>query len=337
MIVQVMVIDDERAMRESVSQWLSLADCEVTSFSDSTLALSKIEPHFDGVVVTDLKMPALDGMGVLDAIMEIDPDIPVVLITGHGDINSAVDAMRNGAYDFIEKPFQPERLLSTIKRASEKRQLVLQNRQLRQRAESSRSLEERLLGECASIRKIRQDILQFAGVDVDVLIVGETGTGKEVVARALHDFGHRKMQSFKPLDCGALPQENTEQLLFGSAESTQPQGVFEQANGGTVFLDEVTNMPLTQQIKLLRVLEQREVQRIGESSPRSLDIRVVSAANASLDKCIADGEFRTDLFFRLNTLEIRMPALRDRDDDCVMLFEHFATSAGAAYQLVAST
>jgi len=333
MIVQVMVIDDERAMRESVSQWLSLADCEVTSFSDSTLALSKIEPHFDGVVVTDLKMPALDGMGVLDAIMEIDPDIPVVLITGHGDINSAVDAMRNGAYDFIEKPFQPERLLSTIKRASEKRQLVLQNRQLRQRAESSRSLEERLLGECASIRKIRQDILQFAGVDVDVLIVGETGTGKEVVARALHDFGHRKMQSFKPLDCGALPQENTEQLLFGSAESTQPQGVFEQANGGTVFLDEVTNMPLTQQIKLLRVLEQREVQRIGESSPRSLDIRVVSAANASLDKCIADGEFRTDLFFRLNTLEIRMPALRDRDDDCVMLFEHFATSAGAAYQL----
>jgi len=264
MIVQVVVIDDERAMRESVSQWLSLADCEVTSFSDGTLALSQIKPQFDGVVVTDLKMPAL-------------------------------------------------------KRASEKRQLVLQNRQLRQRAESSRSLEERLLGECASVRKIRQDILQFAGVDVDVLIVGETGTGKEVVARALHDFGHRKMQSFKPLDCGALPQENIEQLLFGSVEATQPQGVFEQANGGTVFLDEVTNMPLAQQTKLLRVLEQREVQRVGEASPRSLDIRVVSAANASLDKCIADGQFRTDLFFRLNTLEIRMPALRDRDDDCVSM------------------
>ncbi|MFK8080441.1 MAG: sigma-54-dependent transcriptional regulator [Granulosicoccus sp.] len=332
MNLRVVLVDDERAMRESISQWLSLADCKVESFSTSQEALTQVNDKFDGVVVTDLRMPTVDGMGVLRAVMEIDRDIPVVLITGHGDVNSAVDAMQHGAYDFIEKPFQPERLLSTVKRAGEKRELVLQNRQLLQRAESGRSIEERLLGECASVRAIRQNIANFADVDVDVLIIGETGTGKEVVAHALHDFSTRKNSSFKAVDCGAIPQHLIEQALFGSSDNSNCAGPFEQAEGGTVFLDEVTNMPAEQQIKLLRVLEQREVQRIGESTTRELNIRVLSAANASLDKHVSAGEFRNDLLFRLNTLEIRLPPLRERDDDCILLFEHFASRASANYQ-----
>lgn len=332
MSLHVLLIDDERTMRESISQWLSLADCNVECFSDSEAALACVTDRFDGVVVTDLRMPNVDGMGVLRAVIDIDPDIPVVLITGHGDVNSAVEAMQHGAYDFIEKPFQPERLSSTIKRAGEKRELVLQNRQLLQRWESGRSIEERLLGECASMKAIRENIIQFADVDVDVLVVGETGTGKELVARALHDFSQRNKQSFKVIDCGSISQNNIEQSLFGSTDAGVVAGPFEQAQGGTVFLDEVTNMPAEQQVKLLRVLEQREVQRIGENSTRALDIRVLSAANASLDKHVSDGEFRNDLLFRLNTVELRLPPLRDRDDDCVLLFEHFAKSASASYQ-----
>ncbi|MFK7858720.1 MAG: sigma-54-dependent transcriptional regulator [Granulosicoccus sp.] len=332
MNLRVLLIDDERAMRESISQWLSLADCSVESFADSQDALIHVTDHFEGVVVTDLRMPTVDGMGVLKAVMDIDSDIPVVLITGHGDVNSAVDAMQHGAYDFIEKPFQPERLLSTIKRAGEKRELVLQNRHLLQRAESGRSIEERLLGECASIRTIRKNIIQFADVDVDVLIIGETGSGKEVVAHALHDFSSRRTASFKAVDCGAIPRNLIEQALFGSSDEGIAAGPFEQAEGGTVFLDEVTNMPAEQQVKLLRVLEQREVQRIGESNTRDLNIRVLSAANALLDQHVSDGDFRSDLLFRLNTLEMRLPPLRERDDDCVLLFEHFTSRASANYQ-----
>lgn len=332
MNIRVLLIDDERAMRESISQWLSLSDCNVECYASSQKALTQITDQFEGVVVTDLRMPTVDGMGVLRAVMDIDHDIPVVLITGHGDVNSAVDAMQHGAYDFIEKPFQPERLLSTIKRAWEKRELVLQNRQLRQRALSGSSIEERLLGECAGIRTIRQNIINFSDVDVDVLIIGETGTGKEVVAHALHDFSTRKSGSFKAVDCGSIPQDLIEQALFGSSDANIAVGPFEQAEGGTVFLDEVTNMPADQQVKLLRVLEQREVQRIGEIRTRDLNIRVLSAADAALDILVSDGTFRTDLLFRLNTLEIRLPPLRERDDDCILLFEHFASRASANYQ-----
>jgi len=329
---RVLFIDDERAMRESVAQWLSLADCSVECFARGTDALELITHELDGIVITDLRMPELDGMGLLDAILNIDPDIPVVIITGHGDINSAVEAMQNGAYDFIEKPFQPERLLSTIRRAAEKRELILQNRQLRKRAESGRSIEERLLGNCACMRKVRTDIAQFSDVDVDVLLIGETGTGKEVVARALHDFSARKSQPFKALDCGSIPDDQVEHSLFGQSDKALHTGPFEQANGGTVFLDELSNMPVSQQVKLLRVLEQREVQRIGENSVRPLDIRVLSAVNASLDESLSSGDFRRDLLFRLNTLEMRLPPLRERDDDCVLLFEHFVGTASATYQ-----
>lgn len=334
---RVLFIDDEKAMRESVAQWLSLADYCVESFASGQDALEHIDSDFEGVVVTDLRMPKLDGMAILMNIMNIDTDIPVVLITGHGDINSAVEAMQNGAYDFIEKPFQPERLLSTIKRATEKRELVLQNRELKRQTQSGRSIDERLIGDCASMRKVRSDVKQFSDVDVDVLLIGETGTGKEVVARALHDFSNRGQASFRAVDCGSIPSDQIEQSLFGQSAPQARPGPFEQANGGTVFLDELSNMPVEQQVKLLRVLEQREVQRIGENTARALDIRVLSAANESIDTSLNTGDFRNDLLFRLNTLEIRLPPLREREDDCVLLFEHFVAMASAAYDRQAPT
>lgn len=328
----VILIDDERAMRESIAQWLDLADCSVRTFADAQEALSLIHTDFDGVVITDLKMPAIDGMGVLDAVIAIDRDIPVVLITGHGDVNSAVEAMRVGAYDFIEKPFQPERLLSTIKRAGEKRDLVLQNRRLVQRASMGRSIEERLIGDCAAIRTIRAQITEFAAIDVNILLIGETGTGKEVIARCLHEFSPRIDKPYRAIDCGALPAERIEHSLFGELGSENNRGPFELAKGGTVLLDEVTNMPLEQQVKLLRVLEQREVQRVGEHDTQSLDIRLVSAANSSLAQLIDQQKFRTDLYFRLNTIELQLPPLRERDDDCILLFEHFSQRAAQLHK-----
>lgn len=327
-----LLIDDERAMRESIAQWLELADNDVTTFADSRTALASITPDFKGVVVTDLRMPGLDGMGVLESILDIDDDIPVVLITGHGDVNSAVDAMRRGAYDFIEKPFEPERLLSTINRACEKRDLVLQNRALRKLADTGRSLEERLLGECSAIRRMRDEIAQFASIDVNILLVGETGTGKEVIARCLHDFSKRAREPFVAIDCGALSRERIEESLFGESGADGDRGPFERARGGTVLLDEVTNMSPDHQVKLLRVLEQREVQRVGDVLPHSLDIRLVSAANSSLDRALADEGFRKDLYFRLNTIEMKVPPLRRRDDDCILLFEHFIRQASQRYQ-----
>lgn len=332
MNVNVILVDDERAMRESIAQWLTLADCSITTFSDSAEAVSHVTPDFPGVVVTDLKMPGIDGLGVLESVMAIDPDIPVVLITGHGDVNSAVDAMRQGAYDFIEKPFEPERLLSTIHRASEKRDLVLQNRALRQQAVRSNSLEESLIGECPAMRQIRADIRQFAAIDINILLVGETGTGKEVVARCLHDLSSRHEKPFNAIDCGALSAERIERDLFGEAGSRSSPGPFELAQGGTVFLDEVTNMPPDQQIKLLRVLEQREVQRVGASEANTLDIRLLSAANSTLSDVVANGHFRKDLYFRLNTIEMTLPPLRHRDDDGVLLFQVFTKKACQLYQ-----
>lgn len=318
-------------MRESISQWLNLADHEVVSFADSQLALRQISEQFNGVLVTDLKMPGIDGIGVLQAVMKIDADIPVVLITGHGDVNSAVEAMQQGAYDFIEKPFEPERLLSTIKRAAEKRSLIIQNRLLREQADTGRSIEERLVGDCAAIRRIRADIARFSTVDVNILLIGETGTGKEVIARCLHDFSNRRDKAFKVIDCGAIPGDRIAEELFGTENGTSQAGPFELADEGTLLLDEITNMPINQQVTMLRVLEQREVRRIGDSSSRPIDVRLVSAADSSIKLSIENNAFRSDLYFRLNTLEIYLPPLRERDDDCVLLFEYFTRKASQLY------
>ena len=329
----VLLVDDERAVRDSVSQWLGLADRKVQAFARAEEALATIGPDgFDGVVVTDLKMAGMDGMALLEAVLAVDREIPVVLITGHGDVAGAVEAMRVGAYDFIEKPFRPERLLSTIDRALALRALVLQNRALRAGAGVVAALEQRLIGDCAAMRRVRGEIRNLAPVDVNVLIVGETGTGKELIARALHDHGPRAAHPFRAVDCSVIPDGRTELELFGDTGSGGP---FELAHGGTVLLDEVVNMPTAQQVKLLRLLEAREVRPVGASEPRPFDVRLVSAANDALDAALADGAFRTDLYYRLNAIELRVPALRDRGDDATVLFEHFVRLAAIAFERAA--
>ena len=332
----VVLVDDERAMRDSISQWLELADRPVEAFPDARSALARIESEgtrFDGIVVTDLKMAGLDGMGLLDALRALDGDIPVILITGHGDIESAVRAMGAGAHDFIEKPFRPERLLSTIERALETRTLVLQNRSLRASIVAGSALEHRLLGECEAMRRVRREIVNLAPVDVDVLIVGETGTGKELIARALHDHSLRAAHAFRAIDCSAIPDGHAETELFGEAARDDGRpGPFELASGGTLLLDEIVNMPVAQQAKLLRALEEREVRRVGESEARAFDVRLVTAANDGLDAALENDGFRKDLYFRLARLEIRVPPLRERGDDTMLLFEHFARRAAASFE-----
>jgi len=327
---RVLLIDDERAMRESLSQWLELAGYQVSAHADGAKALRTLGADWPGVVVTDLRMARLDGLAVLDAVRALDVDLPVVMITGHGDVQSAVEAMRRGAYDFLEKPFQPERLGDSVARGLEKRALVLENRALRRRMEHERALEQRLLGECGAVQRLRTDIENFAGVDVDVLLIGETGTGKEVVARALHELGQRRHGAFHALDCGAIAGSRVEHELFG--ESGGEPSPFELADGGTLLLDEIANMPNEQQTRLLRALESREVRRVGEPTARPFDVRVISTANAGLKAALDSGDFRRDLYYRLNTIELTLPPLRDRSDDALLLFERFAHRAASVHE-----
>jgi two-component system C4-dicarboxylate transport response regulator DctD len=327
----VFLIDDERAMRESITQWLELAGLAVKNFETGAEALEGIDAHFNGVIVTDLRMAKLDGMAVLQAAREIDSELPVVLITGHGDIASAVQAMQEGAYDFIEKPFQPERLTTAITRALKTRSLVLKNRSLRARVATEAGLEKRLLGECDAIHRIRGDITKLADLNVDVLLIGETGTGKEVVARCLHDAGPRSEASFRTIDCSSIPAERIETALFGEVGDNERASPFELATGGTLLLDELVHMPVDQQAKLLRVLEEREVQRVGDHRARPFDVRLISTADETLVNALETGRFRKELYFRLNAIEICLPPLRQRGNDVSLLFEHYVYQAAETY------
>lgn len=328
---RIVLIDDDRAMRESITQWLTLADFHVDAFGNANDALSQLNQDFQGVVVTDLKMASMDGMDVIKTVQNIDSGIPIILITGHGDINSAVTAMQLGAYDFIEKPFEPERLLNTIVRANEKRHLVVQNRILQQQVNSGPDLQQRLLGSSEVMRKLRSDIAEFSQVDINVLLIGETGTGKEVIAQCLHDFGKRAAKPFQAIDCGAIPADGFEIDLFGSAGVEGQTGQLMMANNGTLFLDEILNMPPAQQVKLLRVLQTGEIRPVGEAVSTALDIRVISAASEDLQTALKEERIRPDLYFRLNTIELIIPPLRERADDALLLFEHFTNNAAKIF------
>ncbi len=331
-IKKIFLIDDERAVRDSISQWLSLADFEVESYSNGAEAVRSLSADFQGVVVTDLKMQNFDGMEVIKQTMKVDIDIPVILITGHGDINSAVRAMQLGAYDFIEKPFEPDRLLSVVKRATEKRHLIVQNRMLQKRVNSAPIMEQRLIGESAPMKQLRKNIAEFAQIDINVLLIGETGTGKEVIAHCLHDFGNRAGKPFHAIDCGALPSDRLEVDLFGTSGDEGKKGQLALADHGTLFLDEILNIPVSQQVKLLRFLQSREIRPVGESANSAIDIRVISAANDTIHNAIKEDEFRSDLYFRLNTIELKIPPLRERGNDVVELFDHYANKAAQTYQ-----
>ncbi|WP_417695440.1 sigma-54-dependent transcriptional regulator [Roseibium sp.] len=334
----VLLVDDESDLRHSLAQGLELTGHRVVATGAPEEALQHVNRGFYGVLVTDIRMPGFDGFEVMRRAMEIDPALPVVLITGHGDVPLAVEAMRAGAYDFMEKPFSVGHLASVAERAIEKRRLVLENRILREDLADRSGLESRLVGRSPSMERLRQMVLALAPTDADVLILGETGSGKDVVARALHDEGPRKGKAFVALNCGALPAEIIESELFGhekgafTGASGQRIGKLEYAHGGTVFLDEIESMPLELQVKLLRVIETRSIERLGSNKSIDLDVRFIAASKEDLEKAGQEGRFRLDLFYRLNVVTVPIPPLRDRLEDVPLLFQHLAIEARARYR-----
>lgn len=335
---KIYLVDDDTEMRTATVQWLELCGFSVRSFPDAVSLLEFVEDSVDGIVVTDLKMPKMDGMTLLARLRTVDADLPVVLITAHGDVQMAVEAMRLGAYDFIEKPFDPERLLDVVQRACEKYRLILENRDLRRQLSQPLGIEQRLIGNSTVLRRLRDEIEDVADTDAPVLIQGETGTGKEVVARCLHEFGSRGKGKYVAVNCGAIPDNMFESELFGhergafTGADRQRIGRFEYAQGGVLFLDEIGSMPLPLQVKVLRALQEREIIRIGSNEPKPLDVRLISATNQDLPAACQARTFREDLYYRINVVEIRVPPLRERGDDVLLLFDYFAGQAAQAYQ-----
>ncbi|ELF6208443.1 sigma-54-dependent Fis family transcriptional regulator [Pseudomonas putida] len=334
MLNSVIVVDDEASIRSAVEQWLSLSGFSVQLFARAEECLAHLPQHFPGVIISDVRMPGMDGLQLLERLQSEDPDLPVILLTGHGDVPMAVEAMRSGAYDFLEKPFTPQHLLGSLRRALEKRQLVLENRRLHEQADLKSRLEGTLLGMSQGLQQLRRQVLELASLPVNVLIRGETGSGKERVARCLHDFGPRAGKPFVALNCAAIPESLFEAELFGheSGAFTGAQGKrigkLEYANGGTVFLDEIESMPLAQQAKLLRVIQEQKLERLGANQSISVDLRVIAATKPDLLEEARAGRFREDLAYRLNVAELRLAPLRERREDIPLLFEHFARAAG---------
>lgn len=333
MLNSVIVVDDEAPIREAVEQWLTLSGFTVQVFSRAEACLAQLPDAFPGVILSDVRMPGMDGLQLLAELQAKDRDLPVILLTGHGDVPMAVDAMRDGAYDFLEKPFTPERLLGSLRRALEKRALVLDNRTLHEQADHRSRLDATLLGMSPTMQTLRRQVLDLSPLPVNVLIRGETGSGKEMIARCLHDFGSRADKPFVAVNCAAIPESLFEAELFGheSGAFTGAQGKrvgkLEFAHGGTVFLDEIESMPLAQQVKLLRVIQERRIERLGSNQSIEIDVRIIAATKPDLLDEARAGRFREDLAYRLNIAELRLPPLRDRREDIPMLFSHFSRQA----------
>ncbi|WP_445253723.1 sigma-54-dependent transcriptional regulator [Ochrobactrum sp. MYb379] len=336
MNIPVILVDDDKALRRATRQTLELAGYEVQDFGSATEALPAITAAFEGVIVTDVRMPKIDGLELFARIQAIDIDLPVILITGHGDIPMAVQAIQNGAYDFIAKPFAADLLVHSVLRAAERRKLVLENRRLRELADDAQN-NMPLIGQTPAIENLRRTIRDIADTDVDVLIAGETGSGKEVVAQLLHDWGSRRKGNFVALNCGALPETVIESELFGheagafTGAQKKRVGRIEHASGGTLFLDEIESMPPATQVKLLRVLEMREITPLGTNEVRPVDLRVVAAAKIDLGDPLQRGDFREDLYYRLNVVTLTIPPLRERRDDIPLLFSHFLARAARRF------
>ncbi len=335
--LSIFLIDDDKDLLRATKQTLELAGFKVSAFSVASEALGALNADFAGAVVSDIRMPQIDGLQLFDRVRKEDEDLPVILITGHGDIPMAVKAIQDGAYDFITKPFATDRLVQAVKRAVEKRGLVLENRALRRAADQARD-DLPLIGQTPTMERLRRTLRQIADTEVDVLVTGETGSGKEVVASLLHRWSRRASGNFVALNCGALPETVIESELFGhepgafTGAQKKRVGRIEHASGGTLFLDEIESMPPSTQVHMLRVLEMREVTPLGTNEVRPVDLRVVAAAKVDLGDPEQRGDFREDLYYRLNVVTISIPPLRERRDDIPLLFGHFAERAASRFK-----
>lgn len=334
---RVLFVDDEEALRVSYAQVLVLAGFDVRTTADAESAQSLAAQWAPSVVVSDVRLPGMDGMSLLQVLHAKDPSLPVALITGHGDITMAVNAMRAGAYDFIEKPFFAERLVELVRRAAEQRRLLQENQRLRAELQEATGIGRFILGQAPAMRALRQLITQVADTRADVLIHGETGSGKEMVARALHEFSARRGKPFVALNCAALPETVFESELFGyepgafTGAVKRRVGKIEYASGGTLFLDELEGMPLSMQAKLLRVLQERRIERLGSNTGIPVDVRVIAATKEDLLALAKQERFRADLVYRLNVVNLALPALRDRRQDIPLLFQQFVIESADKY------
>lgn len=324
----ILVIDDEEITRDSCRQILSGNRCRVTEAEDGYKGLDLIKKESFDTVILDLKMPGLSGMDVLKRIKENNPETIVIVITGYASIDSAVAAMKSGAYDFLPKPFTPDELRVVVKRALEKRKLLMDNLYLQQELKSSTEL-DMIIGHSKAIRKIHDLVRKVGPTGSTVLISGESGTGKELVSRAIHKHSARSNKPFVTVDCSTLVENLFESELFGHVKGSftgataTKHGRLELANGGTVFLDEISNIGISLQAKLLRSIQEREITKVGSSQAIKIDIRIIAATNKNLQKEIKEGTFREDLFYRLSVVPIHLPPLRERKDDIPLLSNYF--------------
>lgn len=324
----VILVEDDADVRLGCMQALELEDIPVLGFASVEAARVVLDRPFHGVVVTDIRLPGLQGDVFLLELSARYPHIPVIMITGHGDVATAVKAMREGAYDFVQKPFQPHELVKIVQRGLEKAALEREVARLRERIASQGDLGHRLIGTSAVMARLRDTIRQLAPLPTDILLLGETGTGKDMIARTIHDQSGRS-GPFVALNCGGIPEALFESEIFGheagafSGATRRRIGKIEFADKGTLFLDEIESMPLAMQIKLLRVLQERTVERLGANKTIDVDFRIIAASKTNLAQLADDKQFRADLFFRINVATIDIPLLRERRDDIPLLFAYF--------------
>ncbi|RGP56048.1 sigma-54-dependent transcriptional regulator [Pseudomonas abyssi] len=330
-------IDDDASIRQAITQTLALEGLPVRAFADGASALAELNADFPGIILCDYHMPGMDGLAVLQAVRACDDSIPLIILTGQGDISTAVAAMRQGAYDFIEKPFHHDGLIEILKRALDKRRLALENRRLKAQLRVLARPGPRLLGSSSSMQTLLALLDPLLGTAADILLYGETGAGKDAIARYIHENSPRSEHNFVAINCGAVPENLIESELFGheagafTGADKRRIGKFEHAHQGTLFLDELESMPLNLQVRLLRVLEERKIERLGSNQSIPVDVRVIAASKSDLKALSDAGDFRADLFYRLNVLRINIPPLRERRQDVPLLFHHFALIAASRY------
>ncbi len=330
---KVILVDDEPMICLAAEQALTLAGFEVHCFSSADeLCKETLKQDWPGIIISDVKMPGMDGVELLSHLQKQDKDLPVILITGHGDIELAVSCIQQGAYDFLEKPFASEQLVDVVRRAMDKRNLVLDNRALRIQLLEKDS-DCLLIGESAAMQGLKSSLQTIAETNADVLIYGETGTGKDLVARCIHALSNQRSGHFVAINCGAMPEAIFENELYGhvrgafTGANKNRVGKFEYANHGTFLLDEIESMPIDLQVKLLRVIQERTVEKLGSNKSIALDIRIIATTKDDLLQASVRGTFREDLYYRLNVVTLQLPTLHERSEDIPELFRHFYINA----------
>lgn len=329
-MAKILIVDDQRSIRNTIKELLEMESHSTLTAGDAMEALEIIEREKIDMVISDIKMPTMDGIELLSKIKATHPDIAVIMISGHGDILTAVDCMHKGAYDFIEKPIEMNRLLVTVRNGLERHELLQETKILRRRVTGAWEI----IGQSPQIEQIKQIIDKVAASDSRVLINGKNGTGKELVARNIHLSSKRAGGPFVEVNCAAIPSELIESELFGHEKGSftsahkQRKGKFEQAEGGTIFLDEIGDMSLSAQAKVLRVLQERKISRVGSDKDIDVDVRVVAATNKSLSQEIAKGNFREDLYHRIAVIVVTVPQLSERREDIPILIDHFIKTLG---------